>query len=219
MPYVCLARTDIADGVLQVKDLWPNLSQRSDLEPPGQGPIYVNAPDNDAVALTADGDARTTTREYSGIQAYLIDRVEAADGAALTAAQAAAVATALIARMRAGSTLTLTAVNAALNAQDAGTTLTGGDSTGVLTELLSVMAGAKYTVPAGSSIQDGSGDFVATQSGSFPTGTYREVLPTDSLVISFQQGDLYRYRSSAFSFKGTAGAAVTVYADDGTLYI
>ena len=222
MPVICLARTDISDGSLQVKDLWPNLSQRSDLDPPGQGPVYVNAPDNDVVLYTAAGGARTTSAQYDGVAAYLVDHVEGAAGAALTAGsagQAAQIATALIAAMRSGAALTLAAVNAIINGVVAGSSLTGGNSTGVLVDLLKVLGGALYRVPAGSSIQDAGGAFVVAQAGSFPAGTYREVLNTDSLAISFAQGDLAGFRSASYSFGGTTGAAVVVYADDGSLYV
>lgn len=222
MPFICLARTDISDGYLQVKDLWPNLSQRSDLDPPGQGPVYVNSPDNDTVLYTAAAAARTTTGQYDGVAAYLVDHVEGAAGAALTAGaagEAAQIATALIAAMRAGAVLNLAAVDAIIAGVVGGAGLTAGNSTGVLTDLLKVLAGALYRVPAGSSIQDAGGLFVTAQAGSFPTGTYRDVLDTDSLAISFAQGDLAGFRAAGFTFGGTAGAAVVVYADDGTLYV
>ena len=49
MPYICLARTDIPDGTLQVLDLVPNTSLRSNLDPPGQT-RYVNRVQNDPVS-------------------------------------------------------------------------------------------------------------------------------------------------------------------------
>jgi len=78
MPYICLARTDIPDGTLQVLDLVPNTSLRSNLDPPGQT-RYVNRVQNDPVIVTASGallrqnDPNASLR---GLSAYLADRVD-----------------------------------------------------------------------------------------------------------------------------------------------
>ena len=40
--YICMKRTDIPDGVLQITDLQPNVSQRNAaIDPPGQTK-YIN---------------------------------------------------------------------------------------------------------------------------------------------------------------------------------
>jgi hypothetical protein len=80
MPYICLARTDIPDGVLQVLDLVPNTSLRSDLDPPGQT-RYLNRAQIDALSFDAATGQVTRTDEPAsaarGLAAYLADRVEA----------------------------------------------------------------------------------------------------------------------------------------------
>ena len=74
MPFICLARTDIQDGVLQILDLQPNTSQANDsVDPPGQTK-YVNETQNDVVATTGAGPI-TTNAQYDGLAAYLIDNV------------------------------------------------------------------------------------------------------------------------------------------------
>ena len=55
MPYICLARTDLPDGAVQVLDLQPNSSQGVPaLQPPGQT-RYIPQPQNDPVTMLADG--------------------------------------------------------------------------------------------------------------------------------------------------------------------
>jgi len=218
MPFIALARTDISDGVLQVTDLWPNVSQRNaTIDPQGQGPLYVSAPQNAPVALNAIGSQRLVRSEVSGLQAYLLDRVEDGAGAALTPAQAQSLADALIAQMQGGGVLDATTVDSVLNAAVAGVALAGGTSTGVLSELLQVIAGASYTLPAGTEVQTAGGAFVTTQDGTL--GGFRAVLDTDGSTISFNQGVLSQLASANYVFDGTTGAAVVVYNDDGTLYV
>lgn len=84
MPYICLTRSDIPDGVVQVLDLSPNTSLRSDLDPPGQTK-YVNRVVNDPVRL--DGATPPSlARQAEGLRAYLFDNVEIAGTEAETVA-------------------------------------------------------------------------------------------------------------------------------------
>lgn len=79
MPYICLARTDIPDGTLQVLDLFPNTSLRSDIDPPGQT-RYLNRVQNDNIVIDpATGQTRrpdAPMQAIRGIQAYLVDVVD-----------------------------------------------------------------------------------------------------------------------------------------------
>lgn len=73
MPYICLARSDIPEGTLQVLDLWPNSSLRlPPYEPPGQT-RYLKRPTSDGVNFNSNG---TLERDVWGMGAYLIDHVE-----------------------------------------------------------------------------------------------------------------------------------------------
>jgi hypothetical protein len=107
-----MKRTDIPNGVLQVLDLQPNVSQRNgSIDPPGQTK-YVNRPQNDTLAALA---ANLTVAEYKGIAAYLIDHVEDnVANVAITVGVANASANAIVALLNAGSALTLAAINNAL---------------------------------------------------------------------------------------------------------
>jgi hypothetical protein len=117
MPFICLRRSDIQDAVLQITDLWPNASQRNQsIDPQPQGPRYVDGPKTSSVILSSTGATqRYLAQAQVGLAAYLIANVEAANLAALTPAQADTIAASLIATMRAGGTLNLAAIDAALS--------------------------------------------------------------------------------------------------------
>ena len=74
MPYICLARSDIPDGVLQVLDLAPNSSQAiPSLSPPGET-RYINRVKTGTAVVTAGGTLDQS--HLDGLSAYLIDNVE-----------------------------------------------------------------------------------------------------------------------------------------------
>lgn len=83
MPYICLARNDIPDGTLQVLDLAPNTSLRNQsIDPPGQTRylkrtrrVNVDVGVNDGLAARGTG-VRTSVDFLTGLEAYLLDRVE-----------------------------------------------------------------------------------------------------------------------------------------------
>lgn len=224
MPFIAQRRTDIPDGVLQVLDLRPNTSQRNLIyEPPGQTK-YVNRAVTDTVATTGAGPI-TTSAEYKGLAAYLIDRVEnsgAGGDPALTADEANDIAAALQLRVDNGQSLELSDINAAINtpAGVSGSDLDGqlGNSTGTVEDVLRILAGGEYVVPAGTQVETAGNAFDATIAGAFTTGQYRETYSTGSLAISFGEGALSELTAATFEYLGTAGAAVVVYNDDGTLY-
>ena len=72
MPYICLARDDIPNGVVQVLDLQPNASQPPPGTPTAQS-RYVNRPLAAPVSVTAAGGLAA---DGFGLAAYLMDRVE-----------------------------------------------------------------------------------------------------------------------------------------------
>lgn len=74
MPYICLSRSDIPDGTVQILDLAPNSSQASAVYD-GQGQTrYVNRAKNDPVFVTPLGTM--VQNEAEGLRAYLADKVE-----------------------------------------------------------------------------------------------------------------------------------------------
>jgi len=168
MPYICLARTDIPDGTVQILDLKPNSSNRNLIyEPEGQTK-YVNRATNEAVLGNTNGTVRENT---NGLRAYIADRMDPAalGGGVWSTADLALAANALLAEVDAGNALTTAAVNAALLAALGAAVGIGiGGSTAVLTELLSVLAGRGYLLPAGS-IKLVGGVWDAVQRGNFTT--------------------------------------------------
>jgi hypothetical protein len=229
MPFICLARTDIPNSTLQITDLWPNKSQTNPvIDPPAVGPLYINAPVTNTVTLNG---SFAFVSAVSGLAAYLLANVQAtgAGGDALTAVEADACAAGIIARMRNGLPLALANINTVLAVASpggggAGTVLTGGGSlsTGAVTDVLRILAGITYTVPAGTTVQAAG---VFTPQGSpaaFNAANFAEVpdiLPTDdSFYKSLSYGKIAGFKDSAFVYLGTTGAAITVYDNAGGAY-
>jgi hypothetical protein len=225
--FLIMRRTDIPDGVLQVVDLWPNTSSRNYIyDPkPGQTGYIHNIPDATADGSVGGGATFTTSANLTGVSAYLLGNVNttAGAGAPFTGAEADTAAAALVAIAQAGTVLDLAAVDAALAAVVAGTSLTGGGSTGVLAELLGVMAGNGYQVDSGTDLAAG-GVKTAARNGDFVTGTYTQLYDIGRFKVSNLNGNVSLLKSATFTYDNalgvpTAAAAVTVYAADGTLYV
>jgi len=214
MPFICKIRTDIPDAILQVLDLQPNESQRNLIyEPRGQNK-YVNRVENDTVVTVAN----VTQGTYKGLAAYLIDNViDNGTGVTLTAAVANASALAIVAAMDTGTTdLTVAAVNALLVANGAGggTSLIAGGSTGVLTDMLKVLAGGEYILPNNSTV---GGLGAPAQAGAFTAGQYLQTRQTGALEISLGDGHLAEFTAATYSYGGVVGAALVLLDDDGTV--
>ena len=213
MPYIAMIREDIPDGTLQVLDLVPNTSQRNQIYDPVGQTKYVNRLQNDAVVVSSN----VTAAEYKGLAAYIIDSVaHGGTGVALTATQARAMATAVIAVLDAGTALSIANVNTALAGVVALTQLAANNSIGTLVDVLKIVAGGEYVLPAGTAANSG-GAFKGTQSGAFTTGQYRATYDSGALAISLAEGALSVFTASTFEYLDTAGAALVVYDDDGSL--
>lgn len=230
MPFICLARTDIPDSVLQITDLWPNKSQANAVTDPSPvGPKYINAPVTNNVVLTTAGAVKTFTAARSGLAAYLLVNVQqdGAGGAAITTTQANVAAAALIAAMRAGTALNLAAINVILVAAcGAGTELTsagGSLSTGAVADVLRILSSTPYEVPAGTQIQEAGPLFHAQTQPAFNAScfdpAFHDVLPTDSsFYTSLSFGKIAGFKAASFTYRGTIGSALTVYDDAGGVY-
>lgn len=219
--YVCIRRTDIPNGVLQVLDLEPNESQRNLVyTTPGQTK-YLRNYQNSAVSTYVSGVDRHLAGSTSGLAAYLIDRVEAGGLAAgtdaLTATQANDAAAAIVAIVTAGTDATLADVDAAIAGVVADTELSnagGSASFGTLADVLAILSGAEYTVPGGTRVA-AAGVLVATAGGSFDTGAYRQLYATSSFVLSNNVGKLNALKQPTFEYAGATGAAISVYDESG----
>jgi hypothetical protein len=214
-----MRRTDIPEEEMQVVDLKPNTSQRNYvLTPPGQSGYVNNIPDAAATGFVGAGPTFTTSADLTGVAAYLLGNINtgAGAGAPFTGVQADAATALLVAVPQGGNPFGLANVNAILGATVAGTTLTAGGSTGVLTELLSVMAGNQYLIPSGTDLAVG-GVKTAAANGAFVAGTYREIYDTGSFLISNAEGNIHRYKMATFTYLDVQGPALTVYSATGTV--
>jgi len=196
-----MVRSDIPDGTFFVGDLAPNTSQRSDLDPPGQT-LYVNrvvtgsgtggnnASNSAHGSITDDQPAgagtqvnvhgKTTGADAFGLAAYLVDNcpLDAGTDTPMFVSEAITAADAIVALMDASATdLTAANINTAVQAEGgtlASFELLGGTSTASLADVLSILAGRIYRVPAGSFIANdenaNNGDFdgaTSFQNGGF----------------------------------------------------
>jgi hypothetical protein len=234
MPFILARRSEIQNGSIQITDLFPNVSQRNLVnDPAGQGPFYVRVANIGATGRTrpfikvnANGSLEFL-QQCNGLVAYLIANIEADFGGAndaLTVPEAEEIATGILARVRAGQTLTLANINAVCNGVSNASGLNQGDSTGSVSSILSILAGEEYTVNAGVPIQDAGGDFVnGIDPGTLGT-TMRNLVPNDSSwKISFAEGTLGGLAGAQDPKKAFAGVKsdtplLTVYNDDGTIY-
>lgn len=218
MPYICLRRTDIPGGILQVLDLWPNTSQRNPaMDPPGQTKYVSFIPQNTTVVT--DG-GRVTLAAYNGLAAYLLDNVVggglAAGTGALTDANANAAALAIITGMEAGHAMTEFDLDTYLTAVVADTGIATGGSTGVVTEVLSILSGEVYTVPTGSDMEAGGIKTARTGAVGSPLRVRRTY---DGLALnaSCAEGKLSIFKSAAFDYVDVTGAALVVYSNTGVV--
>ena len=229
MPYIMMIRNDIPEGALQVVDLTPNTSQRNPIKDGEPQTKYLRSPDNE-VPVTVGTGPITVQGAVDGLAAYLIDNVEDQDngGTALTggaAGMAFTAAASIITTMETGAAVTAAIVNAALQAATGGgvTTINGGSSTGSLADVLEILSGAVYRVPAGTEVEDSANAFSADPQGSFVFGT-RHIIETGSLNASIGEGQLSGMLDANFSYfpvggaAAVTGAAVSVLDDNGNLY-
>lgn len=235
MPFILARRAEIQNGSVQITDLFPNASQSNPgIDPKPQGPFYVRIANIGATGrnrpfIKTNADTSTEfLQSCNGLVAYLIANVEADVGGAddaLTVPEAEEIATGILDRVRDGATLTLANINAVCAGVSAASGLDQGNSTGSVAEILSILAGEDYTVNGGVPIQDAVGNFaIVVGAGTLGT-TMRNLVPNDSSwKISFTEGTLGGLASAqdpkkAFAGVNSATPLLTVYNDDGTIYV
>ncbi len=204
-PVICLRDANIPNGSLMIKDMWPNRSQANPVvDPAPQGPRYIRQPENTLPVV----NALAVAREVSGLAAYLLVTVDA-DGANFTGAEAKEAADAIITAMRAGDALAEADLNDILDGVVAGAGIVGtGNSTATVGNILAVLGGAKFVVPAGTDVDDAYLT-EAEQEALFDTGAYAPIVNEDSSFwISLEQGNLFKAKTNDF---------VVVYDVDGSV--
>ena len=225
--FLIMRRTDIPDGVLQVVDLWPNTSSKNYIYPPGLGQTgyihNIQVGPYDAANVGA-APTFTVSVDTSGVAAYLLGNINTtgAGDAPFTGTEAFTAMAGLVSAALAGTVLDLAAVDAVLAGVVAGTSLTGGGSTGVLSELLSVMAGRQWTIPAGTDLA-AAGTKLAAVQGAFVAGTYKALYDIGRFKVSNLNGNISLLKSASFTYDNalgvpTAGSAIAVYDETGTVF-
>lgn len=230
MPFICTRRSDIPQGLVRVDDLFPRKNPResASYDPVPQGDLYLRQPFNERVYVAERAAAERLVRtDFRGLTAYILDAFASPIGEALTGPEAYAVASALIARMQDGESLTLN------DHVDIHTAELGGPpadfvSTAV-TDTLRILSGESYLLPSGSLLQDDGGDWVPSLAGrwegkaagrdSYYDSYYdgRFVYNNGDLRKSMSAGRIFGYLRSDFRHLGVEGPAVVVYNDDGSI--
>jgi hypothetical protein len=183
--YIVLRRNDLEDNFLQALDLIPNESQRlPNQQTYGQTHYlshYLLDGVNNPVTLTGAGPITVTADTY-GLSGYLVDRVEnsgTVNDPALTVLQATGIASRIEGIASAGTALDATAVDAAINAE-AGVTGAGlavGNSSGSVEEILRMLAGERFLLPAGEVVADATPTYVPINPGVTRDGGYFVTAP------------------------------------------
>lgn len=205
-PVICIRDTAIQNGQAMIKDMWPNRSQANPvIDPAPQGPRYLRVVEN--VLPTVANNA--VAKSVSGLAAYLLVTIDAGAGNANpTPAQAKDMADALIAEMRAGNDLELADINAVLGGVVLGTGIVGtGASTATVNNILQILGGAPFTVPAGVSV-NATFQLEAGQANLFTAFHNPIVFEDSSFWISLAQGDLKGFKdaNTVVVYSGTGSA-------------
>ena len=224
--YITMTRTDIPNGLLQIRDLYPNPSDfNAVIDPYPQGPFYLSQPSNSTVYTTSNGDARTISYSVSGLSAYLIATLRGndlggGDYEALTATEANTIATNLISRMQNSLALASANITDIANNTQADSSM-AAPSTARVADILAILTGAIFTLPAGHQVQDTNGIFtpisVIDIDDYFSGEKNNRVLASD-IAVSAAKGALSVMLSDNFTYKGTANNCVAIYNSDGTVY-
>jgi hypothetical protein len=200
-PVICIRDTAISNGQLIVKDMWPNRSLANPVvDPAPQGPRYLRVVETPTLPVL---NGTVVARTVSGLAAYcLVTFDQGAAGANITPAESVLIAEALISEMRTGGDLEVADINGiiALLPGLAGTGIGLGDSTATVNNILQILGGATFTVPAGYDLEDNLNNpqwlSVADQASSFSAWFNPIVEEDSSFWISLAQGDLLGLKSS-----------------------
>jgi hypothetical protein len=202
-PVICIRDTAISNGQLIVKDMWPNRSQANPVvDPAPQGPRYLRVVETPTLPVL---DGTVVARTVSGLAAYLLVTLDLQAGNAnITPAQAVGCAEAIISEMRVGGDLTLNDINGLIQAVDNpnlnATGLGLGASTATVNNILQILGGAIFIVPAGYDLEDINNApqwlSVADQASLFSAWFNPIVEEDSSFWISLAQGDLLGLKSS-----------------------
>jgi hypothetical protein len=196
-PVICVRDASIPNNVFQIVDLFPNRSQTNPvLDPVAQGPRYLSQPVNDTPVI----DGVTIASEVSGLTAYLLVNQDN-NNDILSVTDAGRIAGLYISRMRNGLALDLATMNGLIQGAGQGelnlgnVEIEGANSTATTAEILSILSGATYTVPAGYEFDADPGLNNPTVS-FFDTTVFNAIDENDSsFYLSLSRGALSKAKS------------------------
>lgn len=219
-PVICLRDATIPNNIFQITDLFPNRSQRNAVvDPVAQGPRYLRQPENETPIV----DGLTVSKSVSGLTAYLLVNQDN-NNDILSVTDATSIANLYITRMRSGLVLDTATMNANIQGNGNGqldlanVTIEGGNASTTTAEILSILSGAKYTVPAGH-IFDGDPGLTLPTVSFFNQSVFSAIDPSDSsFYISVARGQISVAKSPSTDAKGNViDPQLVVYKADGTL--
>jgi hypothetical protein len=212
-PAICFRDSTMENGSFQVKDMWPNRSQANPVvDPAPQGPRYIRQPENELVGATNG----IVDVEAVGLSAYILANTDDGANATILPAVAFAAALDIIDAMRGAAAMTIGAINKVVDDANGNTGAelidanNGLTCSGSIEGVIAILAGARFTLPAGYEFDNGGALVPADNDSLFDSGKYQFVDEDDSSFwISVEQGDL----SKAIEL----GLVVCYDGDDGTV--
>ena len=244
MPYLVATRNFIQNGAVQIKDLWPSISQRNLVnDPQGTGPVYVHAWSyGDLPQLRNTSTTTSFVKDCVGLTGYLMKNIQVVqddgDGGTeqrgttagltdtLTVAEATKLAKRIFDFVALGNDLNTNDINNILEDEviDNGVNQSVfgeeiSESTGVLSDIIRIVAGEKYLIPAGTVIQtivlDGEETFysftvdIASSAGFLPKTCLSLIQGDSSWEQSLAGGDLLGFTT----LTSYAGQSTATYVD------
>lgn len=197
-PVICIRDTSVANDTFQITDLFPNRSQRNGaIDPVAQGPRYLRNVETQTPVVSGTSFARSA----SGLVAYLLANQcheNAPNFEVLSVVEATTLADFFVARMRDGLALDLATVNPLIAglAGLADVQIGSANSSTTIHDVLLILSGAKYTVPAGHVYKAGNDDIIVPTESFFNTSVFVEVDEDDSsFYLSVARGALSKAKS------------------------
>ena len=205
MPYICMSRSDVSNGTVQVLDLFPNSSQRNPIYD-GEGQTrYINRATT-SNCINDGGYIYGATKGLGafGLGAYLADTMDGnGAGTQLTTAEINAAVEDVMGLV--DNALAVTAVSVA-NIVVAGT-YSGSPNAGAsvaanfsLESLLKVLAGAHYKITKGTLLVHD------TSQGAFVFHTAKTNLSSADTVVKSYDGDEFQLSLNSGHIAGLASA-------------
>ena len=206
MPYICMSRSDVPNGTVQVLDLFPNSSQRNLIYDGAGQTRYINRANTSA--CTNSGGAiygATLGQDAIGLGAYLADTLDS-DGAGtqLTTAQIASAVEDVMGLVDNAQAVTaVSIINSIQGATYSGVVYAAGATVAAnfsLENLLKVLAGAHYKIAKGTTLVHDSSQ------GAFIFHTKKTNLSSAETVTKSYDGDEFQVSLNDGHIAGLATA-------------